>query len=72
LGILIVDDALDADVAAADSGGSMRLTIARPDELGQINHIVIRLTPAQAMLLLERLNAYSIVLSHAIAKARNG
>jgi hypothetical protein len=72
LSILIVEDALDADVARADSGGSIRLTIMRPDRLGQSNDIVIRLTPGQAMLLSERLNAYSDVLAHALAKARDG
>jgi hypothetical protein len=65
--VLIVDDAIDVDVARADSGGSMRLTIVRPDRVGQINHIVVRLTPAQAMLLSQRLAAYSAVLSLALA-----
>jgi hypothetical protein len=72
LGTLIVDDAFDADVAAADSGGSIRLTILRPHRFGQSNDIVIRLTPGQAMLLSERLNAYAAVLSRALAKARDG
>ena len=70
MGTLIVDDAVAADVARADSGGSMRLTILRPYRFGENNDIVVRLTPAQAMLLRERLNAYAATLSQALRPLR--